>query len=142
MLARLLAEQSGPTTSLPLYILRTSTLAIPMRQKNELLHDYCRTPLIASAAQNLVNLSLDLFFVFVAGWGVVGSASAATIGQYVGLATILVMLGRKGMLTLSDLRSWPKSEELVPMAQAGFGLAFCIGAVMCSVMGATTMATG
>lgn len=28
------------------------------------------------------------------------------------------------------------------MAQAGFGLAFCIGAVMCSVLGATTMATG
>lgn len=26
--------------------------------------------------------------------------------------------------------------------QAGFGLAFCIGAVMCSVVGATTIATG
>ena len=71
-----------------------------------------------------------------------GSASAATIGQYVGLATILVMLGQKGMLRMSDLRSWPRREELVPMTQAGFGLAFCIGAVMCSVMGATTMATG
>ena len=102
----------------------------------------CRTPLIASAAGNLVNLSLDLVFVFVAGWGVVGSASAATIGQYVGLATILLILGRKGMLRLSDLKTLPTSEELVPMAQAGFGLAFCIGAVMCSVLGATTIATG
>ena len=26
--------------------------------------------------------------------------------------------------------------------QAAFGLAFCIGAVMCSVVGATTIATG
>lgn len=102
----------------------------------------CRTPLIASAAGNLVNLSLDLFFVFIAGWGVVGSASAATIGQYVGLATILWILARKGVLRVSDLRTLPTSEELIPMAQAGFGLAFCIGAVMCSVLGATTMATG
>ena len=72
----------------------------------------------------------------------VGSASAATIGQYVGLATILWILARKGMLRVSDLRTLPTSEELIPMAQAGFGLAFCIGAVMCSVLGATTMATG
>lgn len=28
------------------------------------------------------------------------------------------------------------------MMQAAFGLAFCIGAVMCSVVGATTIATG
>ena len=27
-------------------------------------------------------------------------------------------------------------------AQAGFGLAFCIAAIMCSVVGATTIATG
>ncbi|KAL3162098.1 hypothetical protein ABBQ38_009164 [Trebouxia sp. C0009 RCD-2024] len=100
------------------------------------------TPLIASAAANAVNLSLDLFFVFVAGWGVVGAASAATIGQYVGLATMLFMLCWKGVLRLSDLRTLPSPQELKPMAQAGFGLAFCIGAVMCSVVGATTIATG
>lgn len=77
----------------------------------------CRTPLIASAAANAVNLSLDLFFVFVAGWGVVGAASAATIGQYVGLATMLYMLCRKGVLRLQDLKSWPSLGELIPMAQ-------------------------
>lgn len=77
----------------------------------------CRTPLIASAAANAVNLSLDLFFVFVAGWGVVGAASAATIGQYVGLTTMLFMLCWKGILRLSDLKSLPTRQELVPMAQ-------------------------
>ncbi|DBB10527.1 TPA: hypothetical protein ACH3X3_002065 [Trebouxia sp. C0006] len=100
------------------------------------------TPLIASAAANAVNLSLDLFFVFVAGWGVIGAASAATIGQYVGLATMLFMLWRKGVLRLSDLKTLPSPRELLPMAQAGFGLAFCIAAIMCSVVGATTIATG
>lgn len=80
--------------------------------------------------------------MFVAGWGVVGSASAATIGQYVGLGTILFILGKKKMLRVSDLKTLPTREELVPMAQTGLGLAFCIGAVMCSVLGATTMATG
>ena len=78
---------------------------------------FCRTPLIASAAANAVNLSLDLFFVFVAGWGVVGAASAATIGQYVGLATMLVMLCWKGVLRLSDLKTLPSRQELMPMAQ-------------------------
>lgn len=78
---------------------------------------YCRTPLIASAAANAVNLSLDLFFVFVAGWGVVGAASAATIGQYVGLTTMLFMLHWKGVLRLSDLKSLPSPQELIPMAQ-------------------------
>lgn len=77
----------------------------------------CRTPLIASAAANAVNLSLDLFFVFVAGWGVVGAASAATIGQYVGLATMLFMLCWKGVLRPKDLRSLPSPQELIPMAQ-------------------------
>ncbi|DBA86461.1 hypothetical protein WJX79_010137 [Trebouxia sp. C0005] len=100
------------------------------------------TPLVASAAANAVNLSLDLFFVFVAGWGVIGAASAATIGQYVGLATMLFMLWRKDVLRLSDLKSLPSPRELLPMAQAGFGLAFCIAAIMCSVVGATTIATG
>ena len=72
---------------------------------------------MASAAANAVNLSLDLFFVFVAGWGVVGAASAATIGQYVGLATMLCMLCWKGVLRLSDLKSLPAPKELIPMAQ-------------------------
>ena len=78
---------------------------------------WCRTPLIASAAANAVNLSLDLFFVFVAGWGVVGAATAATVGQYVGLATMLCMLCWKGVLRLSDLKSLPSLRELAPMAQ-------------------------
>jgi len=58
-----------------------------------------------------------LFFVFVAGWGVIGAASAATIGQYVGLATMLFMLWRKGVLRLSDLKTLPSPRELLPMAQ-------------------------
>lgn len=92
----------------------------------------CRTPLIASAAANAVNLSLDLFFVFVAGWGVVGAASAATIGQYVGLATMLFMLCWKGVLHLSDLRTLPSPQELKPMAQVLYASA-CI-AVWCCCM--------
>ena len=82
---------------------------------------WCRTPLIASAAANAVNLGLDLFFVFVAGWGVIGAASAATIGQYVGLATMLFMLWRKDVLRLSDLKSLPSPRELLPMAQVLLG---------------------
>ena len=53
----------------------------------------------------------------MAGWGVIGAASAATIGQYVGLATMLFMLCRKGVLRLSDLKTLPSPRELLPMAQ-------------------------
>lgn len=33
----------------------------------------CRTPLLASVVSNFVNLGLDLFLMFVLGWGVAGA---------------------------------------------------------------------
>ncbi|KAK9811654.1 hypothetical protein WJX72_007696 [[Myrmecia] bisecta] len=100
-----------------------------------------RTPLFAGTAQNLVNFSLDLFLVFGLGMGVLGAATAATAANYIGLAVMLVMLVRKNVLDVGDLRSLPTAAEVRPMAVAGFALAFCIGSVMTAVVSATTMAT-
>lgn len=39
----------------------------------------CRTPLIAAVTSNFINLGLDLFLMFVLGWGVAG---AGTLPEY------------------------------------------------------------
>lgn len=37
------------------------------------MQSICRTPLVASVVSNFVNFGLDLFLMFVLGWGVAGA---------------------------------------------------------------------
>ena len=53
-----------------------------------------RTPLLAGAMQNSVNLALDLGLVLGLGWGVSGAAGAAAAGQWVGAAAMAGLLVR------------------------------------------------
>ncbi len=67
---------------------------------------------------------------------------AALLLQYVGAVAMTIMLSRRSMLKLSDLRSLPSLDETLQMLQPGLPLAFCVAAMMTTVVTATNLASG
>ena len=55
---------------------------------------------------------------------------------------MVAMLARRDMLRLPDLRKLPRPAETLEMLKPGIPLAFCMGAVMITVVTATNLATG
>lgn len=53
-----------------------------------------RTPLLVVGCMNLVNIALNLGFVFGLGWGIVGSATGTVISQYVAAAWMVTTVLR------------------------------------------------
>lgn len=80
----------------------------------------CRTPLIASIASNVCNLSLDMVFIFGFGWGVFGAALATSVAQYLAFAVLFVLLLERKMLYLKDLARLPSIMEFAPLLKVGF----------------------
>ena len=55
-------------------------------------------PLLASLTAAYINLVLDPFFIFTAGWGVKGAAAATVLAQFAGVAVYAYKLVTRGML--------------------------------------------
>lgn len=53
-----------------------------------------RTPLVVVGCMNLVNIGLNLGFVFGLGWGIVGSATGTVISQYLAAAAMVIAVLR------------------------------------------------
>lgn len=54
-----------------------------------------RRPLVLQLVTNVVNIALDLLFVFGFGWGVAGVAAASLVAEYCGLAVGLYFVAKK-----------------------------------------------
>ncbi len=71
-----------------------------------------RIPLAIMLTVNVINIALDLLFVLVFGWGVMGVAAASVIAEFSGLAMGLWLVARM-------LRGWPgrlRRERVVEAA--------------------------
>lgn len=70
-----------------------------------------RTPLSAMILASLTNVGLDLLFVLVFGWGIVGAAAATLIAQVLSILFCLLRLRKLDFLTL-ELRHFRPREGL------------------------------
>jgi len=71
-----------------------------------------RTPLIAMVIAALLNIGLDMLFVFVFHWGILGAALASVISQLVSFVYCLLVLGRIDCIRL-DQTVWKPDYRLL-----------------------------
>ena len=67
-----------------------------------------RTPLTAMVLASLLNIALDLLFVLVLGWGIVGAAVATLIAQIISSVFCLLRLMKIDFLTLTKADFRPR----------------------------------
>jgi putative MATE family efflux protein len=71
-------------------------------------------PLLASLTAAYINLVLDPFFIFTAGWGVKGAAAATVIAQFAGVAVyVYKLLTRKMLPARKKKKSIPVPKTVV-----------------------------
>lgn len=83
-----------------------------MAQQHTVCH---RTPLKSSLISNSVNLSMDLFLVFVAGMGIAGAGWATTLSQCAAAGFLASRLLGRGLLRMTDLQQKPQLARLMPL---------------------------
>jgi len=98
--------------------------------------DY-RTPLVILLTSNLVNLVLEILFVFGLGWGVPGSAWSTVIAQ-VGAGIAFAVVVRRHLLPACQRR--PTWTGIAPLLSAGRHLLLRVGSMLVVFSGATAIA--
>lgn len=98
--------------------------------------DY-RTPLVILLTSNLVNVVLEILFVFGFGWGVPGSAWSTVIAQ-VGAGVAFVVVIRRHLVPASQRR--PRWAGIAPLLSAGRHLLLRVGSMLVVFSGATAIA--
>ncbi|MGH9272639.1 MAG: MATE family efflux transporter, partial [Ilumatobacteraceae bacterium] len=98
--------------------------------------DY-RTPLVILLSSNLVNLVLELLFVFVFEWGVAGSAWSTVIAQ-AGAGIAFVVVIRRHLAPAVERR--PSRAGMAPLLTAGRHLLLRVGSMLAVLSGATAIA--
>ena len=78
-------------------------------------------PKLAAAVVIAVNLGLDLLFMAVLRWGIVGASAALCIGEGLGLVVLLTHFTRKNALLKLRLKR-PRRESLKGFVGNGFGV--------------------
>lgn len=71
-----------------------------------------RTPLIAMIAASFVNIGLDLLFVLVFGWGVIGAAAATVIAQVCSAVVCFLALRRISVLQM-EKNDWKFDGHMI-----------------------------
>lgn len=98
--------------------------AIPITMLYNLLSSFLRslgdskTPLWAMVVGSVVNIVLDLLFILVFHWGVMGAAVATVIGQACASLYCLLALRKQPLMKLSkaDLKfDWPEAKRLLKL---------------------------
>jgi putative MATE family efflux protein len=96
-----------------------------------------RTPLVILLAANLVNVVLEIVFVFVFDWGVPGSAASTVIAQAGAAVAFLIAIRRR----LADVTSWmPDWEQMRPLVAAGRHLLLRVLSMLAVLGGSTAVA--
>jgi len=103
-------------------------------------HRDTATPMIVTAAFNLVNLVLDPLLIFGAGLGVAGAAIATAVAQWIGGVWFLVLLLRRGGRGLGIRLEWPGRAAFAPLWGAGRALVLRTGALLAMFTAATAVA--
>jgi putative MATE family efflux protein len=98
--------------------------------------DY-RTPLVILFASNLVNLVLEILFVFGFGWGVPGSAWSTVIAQ-VGAGVAFAIAIRRHLAPAVERR--PNRAGMAPLLSAGRHLLLRVLSMLVVFSGATAIA--
>ncbi len=98
--------------------------------------DY-RTPLVILLSSNLVNVVLELLFVFGFEWGVAGSAWSTVIAQ-VGAGVAFVVVIRRHLAPAVQRR--PDRAGMAPLLAAGRHLLLRVGSMLVVFSGATAIA--
>lgn len=109
-----------------------------------------RTPLVAAAAANAINLAGDFFLMLWLRWGVAGAALATAASQWVSAAVLVALLLRRKLLVWEHVSQGPpKAAELAPLARAAAALSvrnmstmgvIFLGTSMVSAAGAVSLA--
>jgi putative MATE family efflux protein len=95
-------------------------------------------PLLASLTAACINLVLDPFFIFTAGWGVKGAAAATVLAQFVGVAVYAYKLTTRGMLPArkKNKKSSIPAPKPVVSAPDGGNTEIKSGTVIRTILGA------
>eukprot|EP01023_Acetabularia_acetabulum_P027590 TRINITY_DN2609_c0_g2_i1.p1 TRINITY_DN2609_c0_g2~~TRINITY_DN2609_c0_g2_i1.p1 ORF type:complete len:514 (-),score=35.27 TRINITY_DN2609_c0_g2_i1:175-1659(-) len=106
-------------------------------------------PLIAQVLAVIVNIFLDVLFVFVLGWGVGGSAWATVIGYLISCSYLAALLFKKNMIQLDCFKQLPSFDQIYDDLSNGVALSmrnlatfvfFTISASAMAKLGAATQA--
>jgi len=94
-----------------------------------------RTPLVAVIISTVVNIVLDLVFVLLFRWGVVGAAVATVIGQALSMAFCALFVRKLPIAQLSREERKPDKALTRKMLRLGLPLAFqnsviCLGGLL------------
>jgi putative MATE family efflux protein len=98
-----------------------------------------RSPLGIAVAANVVNVVLELVFVYRFHWGVAGSAWGTVVAQVLAAAWFLVLLGRR--IAASDGRLDPIRAEMARLLAAGRHLFVRTAALLATLALATSVAS-
>ena len=109
-----------------------------------------RTPLVAAAAANAVNLGGDFLLMLWLRWGVAGAALATAASQWVSVGVLVFLLLKRKLLVWEHVsRGPPGLAELAPLARAAAALSvrnvstmgvIFLGTSMVSAAGAVSLA--
>lgn len=109
-----------------------------------------RTPLIAAAVANAVNLGGDFLLMLWLRWGVAGAALATAASQWVSAAMLVFLLLKRKLLVWEHVSAGPpRPAELAPLARAAAALSvrnistmgvIFLGTSMVSAAGAVSLA--
>lgn len=98
-----------------------------------------RTPFKITLGLNLVNILLDLLFIFGFGWGVAGAAAATLVAQWLGALWFVWLITRQDF-DVSLRFEIPGLRELAPFLNVGWQLALRTLSLLLAMAFATSVA--
>jgi putative MATE family efflux protein len=98
-----------------------------------------RTPFKITVGLNLVNLILDVLFIFGFGWGVAGAAAATLVAQWLGAFWFVWLIFQQDLGVSLRLKV-PGFRELAPFLSVGWQLALRTLSLLLAMAFATSVA--
>ncbi|KAJ8903074.1 hypothetical protein NDN08_006389 [Rhodosorus marinus] len=99
-----------------------------------------RTPFFVGIIADVVNLTLFPLLIFYYKMGVIGAGLATAMGQITLSTGLFILMVRKGLLKVSDLRRPPELTKVVPLLKTGVILSVRTLSIMSTVSFATATA--
>jgi len=112
------AVAEDATTYLRISLLGLPALLLTMASTGALRgHLDARTPMVVVISANVVNLLLEVWFVFGLGWGIAGSAAGTVVAQWLGAVALVGAVVRRTLPQQVGLR--PRRAEITSLAVVG-----------------------
>ncbi len=112
------AVAADATTYLRISLLGLPALLLTMACTGALRgHLDARTPMVVVISANVVNLVLEVWFVFGLGWGIAGSAAGTVVAQWLGAAALVTAVLRRTLPLGVGVR--PRRDGITTLAVVG-----------------------